>query len=461
MSPGMGSWSKPMEESIPKHVPLTGGDYFLLALDHQMRKAGLDGSICRLVLELDGPLETGRLHSAVGAGPLAARMAGARMCLRFPFALPRWRIADKRTVLPVNEHTASGTETLESPFPPGAAEPALRPARPPGLALGVVSGPAGPTRVILSWHHALMDAQGSELLMEHLDRGSAPEGPSTADRLLGGGDLSKPRMLRGWRHLPDRLRFARRSLFLVDETGSPPIASLVDPNCVPESAENCLQLIEFTEDETRRIDEAADRAGTGLCRSLFGLAASMRAVRRVCIHRGQDPGALVVPVPQNRRRCGAAGPTLSNHVTFLFYRLEPDELDVMPRAVESLKRQMISQMRDRLPESFAVAMDLFRRMPLWAYSRMLRGPTRGHMASLFFSDTGENFPDMETFLGCRISRIAHLAPVSASPGVGVVVGRFRHRSYVVVSWVEGCLTAREQEIMTESIREDLLTGGMQ
>jgi hypothetical protein len=31
---------------LPRHLQLTGGDYFILAIDRQMRRAGLPGNVC-------------------------------------------------------------------------------------------------------------------------------------------------------------------------------------------------------------------------------------------------------------------------------------------------------------------------------------------------------------------------------------------------------------------------------
>lgn len=448
-----------MEVRPPRDTPLTGGDYFLLALDRQNRNRGLAGNGCRLVLELDGALDVERLHSALNATGLGAWLAGARIRRRFPFALPRWQAADKQASLAVHEHAAGGTETLVCPLPPHVSEPILRPDQPPGIALDLVRDPAGGTRVVFRWHHALMDARGSELLIEHLNREETPARGSSAEASLHESVFPDCRTHRHRRGLLSRLKFARRSLFLIEDTGTPPVASLVSPECLRDGARSGFRLIEFTEEETRLIDNVADRVGAGFCQSVLRLAASMRAVQRVCVHRGRGSDALVVPVPQDRRRRGGRGPALSNHVTFLFYRVEPEQLESMARLVDSLKSQMISQMRERLPQSFAVAMDLFRRVPLWLYSHVLGRPTEGRMASLFFSDIGENFPCMERFLGCEVLRIAHLPPVTAPPGVAVIAGRFRQRLYLVVSWVEGGLSIREQEIMEQSIREDLLTGG--
>jgi len=56
------------QESLHKtdtdHLPLTESDYFVLALDQQMRSIGLPGNICRLVLRLDGPLALKALTNA-------------------------------------------------------------------------------------------------------------------------------------------------------------------------------------------------------------------------------------------------------------------------------------------------------------------------------------------------------------------------------------------------------------
>jgi hypothetical protein len=172
--------------------------------------------------------------------------------------------------------------------------------------------------------------------------------------------------------------------------------------------------------------------------------------------QGAEPATYLVPVPQDRRRRGAAGPIFSNQLSFLFYRGEPEDVASMERLVAALARQMTRQVRERVPDSFAKALDMFQRVPLGWYARLLHGPSGGQFASLFFSDTGESFRGQDSFLGAPITGIQHFAPVGFPPGVAVICSTFRACLSVVLSWVEGCLAEDEVGLLARSLRAELL-----
>ena len=438
-------------------IPLTGGDYFALALDHTMRRAGMAGSICRLVVELGGRLEAKRLRAALDASGLEPWLANVRFSRALPFLKPRWRQRRGGGSLPIAERAAADA-------PPAPDERS-------NLAFDLVHQPDGKTALILTWHHGLMDARGAELLLHHIDASAAGKPPSP-ETVFGNVAPTLREQLRDWLRAPARLRLSRQSLTLVDAASRPPLVSLT-PNgrrghrelargraSGARGASSRFRTLSFTLEETARIAAVGDRAGAGFRRSLFCLAAAVRALDAVRARRGAETATWLVPVPQDRRRRGALGPIFSNQVSFLFYRGEPDDLASIETLVASLRRQMTEQVRDRIPDYFALAMEMFQRVPLGWYARILRGPSGGQFASLFFSDTGESFCGRTSFLGAPIVGIAHLPPVPVPPGVAVVCSTFQGRLGIVLSWVEGCLAADEVDLVERTLRSELLADGV-
>jgi hypothetical protein len=55
----------------------------------------------------------------------------------------------------------------------------------------------------------------------------------------------------------------------------------------------------------------------------FYLAGTLRALHTVATRRGNRDGAYLIPVAHDTRRRGANGPIFSNHLSILFYRIEP------------------------------------------------------------------------------------------------------------------------------------------
>jgi hypothetical protein len=214
--------------------------------------------------------------------------------------------------------------------------------------------------------------------------------------------------------------------------------------------------VEFSHEETTRIDERAARLNASFRRSHFHLAATVHALHAVVARRGGPPAAYVIPVPHDQRRRGAAGPLFSNQISFLFFRVEPEQAGNLGATIGELTRQMIDQVRRRTPESFGAAMELFKPTPLGFYASQLGRPTRGKFATFFFSDAGEACAGMDELMGARVTGVTHLAPASRPPGLTVVFSRFRGRQSAMLAWVDDCLDEGEAELLEHGLRAALL-----
>jgi hypothetical protein len=161
-------------------------------------------------------------------------------------------------------------------------------------------------------------------------------------------------------------------------------------------------------------------------------------------------------VPHDLRRRGATGPIFSNQLSFLFYRLEPHLAASLTDTLGELTRQFMDQVRNRTPESFLAAMEMFKILPLDFYLHRLSRPTRGKFASFFFTDAGETCAGMRDLLGARVTAVTHLAPASRPPGLTVVFSRFRRQLTAVLSWVDDCLSTEEVNTLERGLRAALL-----
>ena len=172
--------------------------------------------------------------------------------------------------------------------------------------------------------------------------------------------------------------------------------------------------------------------------------------------RGNKDGAYLVPVPHDTRRRGASGPIFSNHLSILFYRIEPRQCGKLGDILGELSRQMTNQIRDRFPECCMAALEMFKPLPLSFYVRRLGKPTRGKFATFCFSDSGETCAGMTDFLGGRILEVTHLVPTWRPPGLTVVFLSFGGRLSALLSWVDDCLSSAEVEGLERDLRAALL-----
>ena len=180
------------------------------------------------------------------------------------------------------------------------------------------------------------------------------------------------------------------------------------------------------------------------------------ALHAVAVQRGNQDGAYLIPVPHDTRRHGANGPIFSNHLSILFYRIEPQHAGRISDILGELSRQMTDQIRDRFPESCMAALDMFKPLPLGFYVHHLGKPTRGKIATFSFSDSGETCAGMTELWGGRILDVTHLVPSWRPPGLTVVFLRFGNRLSALLSSVDDCLSPAEVDGLERDVRQALL-----
>ncbi|MDA0989647.1 MAG: hypothetical protein O3A51_02705, partial [Verrucomicrobia bacterium] len=191
-------------------------------------------------------------------------------------------------------------------------------------------------------------------------------------------------------------------------------------------------------------------------RSHYYLAACARAVTTVVAERGDPVGDIVVTLPQDRRRRGAAGPILMNQVTFLFYRIPAAALDSMSGTVAELAKQMMDLMRQDFPALFLRMMLLFRYLPPWLHRFLLQQPTRKRMASFFFSDTGHSLDGFTHFMGVPVLTASHIPPNMVPPGLTFIFSRCQGRLAISLGSTAEDIRSEERDRLVDQLRRELL-----
>jgi len=419
--------------------------------DYRMRRFGLPGNVCCAILQLDRGFDASRLRRRISESPIMDWLTRARIVRRLPLFPPVWRATTNPKAI-FFEHTGQNG-ALETPWslPGVVAERELRAEYGPGLAFDVFHHADGTSHLYLSWNHTLLDARGLDFLLGHLNADGAANGAPGVHDFINPKQTDGKRI--GWLA---NAQLAQGSVKWLHESGKEPLFSLVSPGRRSIPRRNHHRLLRLTELETSRLDARSQRITAGFRRSHFYLAASIRALHAIATGRGNRDGAYLIPVPHDTRRHGAKGPIFSNHLSILFYRIEPRFAGRISDIVGELSRQMTEQIRDRFPESCMAALEMFKPLPLWYYMRYLGKPTRGKFASLSFSDSGEICPGMADFCGGRILDATHLIACWRWPGLTMLFLRFGNQLSVELSWVNDCLSPAEVIGLERDLRKALL-----
>jgi hypothetical protein len=437
---------------LPEKIRLAAGDYFMYGQDRRMRRAGLPGNVCCSVMKVGPGFDVERLRQRIAESPIMAWLARARISRPVPMIFPPlWRTRTEAKQLLFDHPGQNGAPEQPWMLPQPVLGRELDAVSGPGLAMDVMHHADGTSHVFLSWNHTHLDARGLDFLLNHLNGDPAAKNWPSAQNLISPKQLGWD--LAGW--WPN-VKQARGSVKWLHESGSEPLFSLMPPGPRPAKCRNNYRVVYFSAEETAKIDARCQQFNCGFRRSHFYLAASLRGLHGVAVQRGNKDGAYLIPVPHDTRKRGANGPIFSNHLSILFYRIEPKFAGRITDILGELSRQMTDQIRDKFPESCMAALDMFKPLPVGYYVRHLDKPTRGKMATFSFSDSGEACAGMKELWGGKILDVTHVVPAWRPPGLMIVFLRFGGRLSALLSSVDDCLKPSEVDSMERDIRQALL-----
>jgi hypothetical protein len=314
--------------TFPTQVQLSGPDYFQVVLDAHHRTHGGVGNLSRLAITLEGQVDANAIEDRISSNSFARWLHSLRLSKRW-FGKPLWR-ASATDVLVVGVH-----EKVHELDIPVRCDPRLEPA----LRFDLVIF-NGQTVLLYSWNHILMDARGAEILLMHLGSDvscvfAQPEQESTLS----------------WRERLTHIRTMKDYILERVQT-LPTIAR----NAGQKVYQFGYRNIQFSAEETHKMDLECDSHHIRLGKSAFYLAATTRAFHEV-VGAPDTNCNYWVPVPQDRRRKGVLGPVFGNQVSSLYYSITHDCIGSLSEVVQMLSTSLMDQMRSRLPECTKVMLD--------------------------------------------------------------------------------------------------------
>ena len=419
---------------------LNPADHFTLVLDHEIRKSGLAGNYCALVLELDGvpdPAEiTRRCHHFARRFPLAvARLSRqGRQYAWVPSgedSLP-FQISKLDT-----DDTACREQRLLEIVNQGAPVSASAP-----FELHLIES-TGHSLLVLRWFHPATDAKGAELVLYHLfnDAQSAQQlQPAPLDRLQ--------QQWSWWR----KFRLGRQAVLNIRRLDKH--ASVLPIDAQEPADRLALQRVCYDAAQTAEIMAHA-REHTGMTgTTLYLIGCMMRAMEAV--GASQEGDAYCVPYAANLRRRKALSPVFGNQVSFLFAQAGRDTVRSRQRLFTHLREQNRSAIRQGLDYAMLPLMQAGSWLSLDKYGRIVRDSPGGRERSSFwFSFTGEMEPEPETIAGCPVRGMFQVSQVSSPPGLGLLASLFQGR--LVLSY--NCINNQQHgwlERLTQAMTDELL-----
>lgn len=426
---------------------LTGSDFFILSMQNITDNV-FSGINSHTIISLKNKINTDILTKILESSELIKFLTKTKLKRILPLMKPYWSENSDNiaNLVQINENSEQIDFDLLNNL--NKKEYLLK----NNISFNVYNNSSNNSTLIISWNHALLDAKGIELLLAYINKLHSCE--------INNNDIS---LLNGYhgKNKSDSLNFfskisyGRKSLPFITESSKLPIANLY-LNGNQKNNVGKYSWICFDDEQSEKINKTCHNSVAGLRQSLYYLAASIKSIHKILIERNSQLYPFYIPVPHNLRKCGAMSPILSNQVTFLFFRIEPKEVTSIQNIYNILNKQMLYQIRNGIPESFSTMMDLFKPAPFFLSSYIFNKPTKKQIASFFFSDTGNSYTNLKSFLGNEIQNIIHIPPISSPPGLTVTFSTFKNKLNMALSYVDSCLTIDDLRLFNETMTNILL-----
>ena len=432
---------------------LRGIDWIVHTFHHMTERATGVGNLSQVVLELDGALPPDRLRTVlervIADLPLLAGQAARDWTLCPYWRIPRSaRAAEAFEVsagsLPTDANAAEAARVLAGNVNSGFVRPSCH------LKFQLLH--AGGTRSFLgmTFDHRLLDARGAESFLELL---SAYATADTTPEPVASIATTEPSHLDRW---ADKFRAGQQvNRALVRLSQSDPITYALPPNTARPFV---FEVFSFTEAESGRISEAANRKAGYLMFMPYLLSVTLRAFHEVTKARGITGGTdYVVPVSIDARATRNRFVELFfNHPTFLFFAVTRQEVENPELLCKSLTTQLYEQKKSGLPRNMEAASCLTRIAPLGLMQRLVRLPLQGRVGSFCFTCVGESSFTSARFMGYPICNVFHLPRVPVPPGIGLFFSQHQGRLNGVFSCMESQMAPEDVRLLLRRVREILM-----
>lgn len=427
--------------TLPEKIILSGADCFHLVLDKHAQKHGAGGNVMRKIFYFNKPLSFEKIDRLLKSSPVIYWLCNIKLKEGVFLQKPCWVYTDKGNEIIFSQHHAK-TEN-EIPGEILARDITIRSDR--FIEADLVHYTSGCCAFVISWNHILLDAKGTTLLFEHLNKLS--ENELQDFNLFFPEAEKKTNIITYIRNMYKVKRFVQHS-------SKPPLLSVAEKKVKSTGGITAEKLILFNEAETRKINENAFKTGSRFGPTLYLIACCSHVINQLGSKKDKT-GDLWLPVPYDGRRKGATGPLISNCVSFLFYRIPQNQLTTIPQTVNYLSWQMMSQIKEEIPQKYTMFLNMMRHIPLWLYYFIISHTGRGVFSSFLYSSTGDNFNNLRSLFGEPIRDISMIPALTFPPGLTFVFLKHDNEFSINIAYSPDTINHNDMVYIEQKLKEIL------
>ena len=314
-------------------------------------------------------------------------------------------------------------------------------AREPLVSSLLLERPDGTSVFACKFDHRIFDAGGGERFMAVLQKCWNQE-YMEPDALMS----SSGPWLNEWKHQFECGRTVNRVMRSLYAQGVPSVLY----SGPAATGVNHYRLVHIKEDDFVRLNADSERIAGAMMLMPYIQTLIQRCLRRILKERGVENAFCLCPLSVDLRKAG------NNELFFNHWSLMPmysheSATAEFAQEVEAQKELFYEYMKNRFPYCLTKANLLTRIVPLPLFAWFSRKPFRGTAGTAMTALLNrEEFKSKELF-GCEVENLYHIPGIPARPGVGVFINRRGNTLNLCLSWLDGALSEREAELLSECL----------
>jgi len=421
--------------------------------DYLLRLRGYGGTSTFMIAELAGSLTPEAVRSALGrAMERHSVLAGAATVSRWR-AWPCWTCRDDAVPPHVIHADLRGQKDWL-----GEADELCQdrlssgwdPAQPPQARIELYSGP-GRSRLCLRWPHALMDAEGAQLLLAEMDRLADDPARGLPAALLP--DDARVNLLAGLGPLRRCMLLLRRAVRRRPPSSLRGSALPMSLPGGPAGSRRLRYLVRSWSSEATARMQARAREVTPVGPALYSrylAACTLRAAD--CVHKEHGRQLLVCGLMFPIRMPGlTARPLPGNYLVAAPLLVAPERLGDRRALGSEIARQLQYFRHTDGARSTLALQRLLAQLRVGQYRRLLGWENDRQPFITGFSFYGEIDPPLRRLLGAEVTNLYGGGVISIPPAWNVTFSRFADRISLVVAWPDEvfpqCVVERYAELI--------------
>lgn len=421
---------------------LTGIDWFVQVFDYMNKKLTGNGHVFQIVIELDGHIDdkgfVENLEQFVSKFTILSGKTARALNLA-----PYWKVSHRSSDISLSTRTsyvnseAEIFSCLESKANSFLKQENVH------LSCHFIFYKST-SFISLTLDHRVFDGLGGELFLNAFQ-----EFLNDKSHYQHSMNFSMPAQLSRWREKFEAGRVVNRAFLKM--TGMKPPRAIPIP--YQKNNKFRFKVITFSQKESKEIINKADKDAGYLLLMPYLLANTIMLMSKIFANHGSKQGALIVPVTIDMRQVEKkAQEMFFNHLSFLFFKIKPDEILSSSVLIGTIKQQLYDQVKESFPEKFSEMALLMRILPVSLLGKVMRLYMKKQMISFSFSYLGNSAYTHAGLSNKRIKNMFHMPQAPIPPGLGVFFHQFDGKLNATVSYLEGLLTDRDLDIITNTLK---------